>query len=197
MLASLALPAVILIAITAMIILAVQGWRLRVSALAAQYVGVFILVAQIWPLEMAVVKLIAGWICASILGMALASLPAEERIRSAQRTAEVAFRLMAAALIGLVVYALLPVMARWLPGASQAQILGSLMLAGLGILNFGLSVKPLRIDMGLLSLLAGFEILYATVEPSLLVAGMLAVTNMGIALMGAYLILAPEMELEE
>ena len=47
-----------------------------------------------------------------------------------------------------------------------------------------------RVILGLLTLLAGFEIIYAAVESSELVAAALAVVNLGLALTGAYLLSA-------
>jgi len=40
--------------------------------------------------------------------------------------------------------------------------------------------------VGLLTVLAGFEIMYAAVESSALVTALLAVVNLGLALAGAY-----------
>jgi hypothetical protein len=46
----------------------------------------------------------------------------------------------------------------------------------------------------LLTAFSGFEIIYAVIETSLLVTGLLAVVNLGLALVGAYLLIAPTME---
>ncbi len=59
---------------------------------------------------------------------------------------------------------------------------------GLGILQSGMTARPFRVSVGLLTVLAGFEILYAAVETSLLVAGLLAIINLGLALSGSYLL---------
>ena len=48
-----------------------------------------------------------------------------------------------------------------------------------------------------MTVLAGFELLYATVEGSVLVAGLLAVINLGLALVGSYLMIASNAEPEE
>jgi hypothetical protein len=48
--------------------------------------------------------------------------------------------------------------------------------------------------LGLLTVLSGFEILYAAVETATLVAGLLAAINLGLALVGAYLLAAPSLE---
>jgi hypothetical protein len=50
--------------------------------------------------------------------------------------------------------------------------------------------------LGLLTVLSGFEILYSAVEVSALVTGLLAGVNLGLALVGAYLLLAPTLEEE-
>jgi hypothetical protein len=41
-----------------------------------------------------------------------------------------------------------------------------------------------------MTVLSGFEILYSAVEGSILVAALLAVINLGLALVGAYLMIA-------
>jgi hypothetical protein len=45
-------------------------------------------------------------------------------------------------------------------------------------------------------MLTGFEILYAAIESSILVAGLLAVTNLGLGIAGSYLLLAGTSPLE-
>jgi hypothetical protein len=57
-------------------------------------------------------------------------------------------------------------------------------------LQLGITSQILRITLGLMTVLAGFELLYATVEGSALVAGLLAVINLGLALVGCYLMIA-------
>jgi hypothetical protein len=62
------------------------------------------------------------------------------------------------------------------------------MLFGLGLLQLGLTEKPLGVTLGLLTVLSGFEILYAVVESSTLVSGLLACVHLGLALAGGYLL---------
>jgi hypothetical protein len=191
------LPAMILATLTGTILLISSDWRLSLSVLALMYIGVFILVGYAWPLEMAVTKLVAGWISVSILGISHAS--SSKALNSAHKyfLSEVIFRISSAGLVILVALTLTPAIQAILREAAYAQVLGGLLLMGLGILHLGYTVEPLRIILGLLTFLAGFEILYATVESSVLVAGFLAVINLGLALAGAYLLLAPLMETEE
>jgi hypothetical protein len=146
---------------------------------------------------MAVVKLVAGWISASVLGMALVNLGTGMNHPNRYPSSEVVFRVSAAGLVGLVIVSMIPGVQEWLPGASYEQVLGGLVLVGMGLLHLGFRLQPLRTIMGLLTFFAGFEILYVTIETSVLVAGFLAVVNMGVALVGAYLLLAPTLEVEE
>src|SRR5574338_1371978 len=70
--------AVILILITSTGLLLVHDWRWSIILLAVQYLGVFVLTLQHWPLGMASVKLVAGWMSAAILGMTRSSFPSQE-----------------------------------------------------------------------------------------------------------------------
>jgi hypothetical protein len=74
------------------------------------------------------------------------------------------------------------------------QAWGGLLLIGFGLLHLGFSSRSIRVAFSLLTMLAGFEILYAVVEASTLVAALLALVNLGIALAGAYLMELPSME---
>ncbi len=195
---SLVIVAVFLIAIDAVVLLLSRDWRLSLFALALQYGGVYILVLLSWPVELATVKLVAGWMSAAILGMALLSMQ-PYRTESIQPSgpAGVAFRLLAASLVVLVVFSVVDKAASWVPGIRPEQTLGALLLIGLGMLQLGLTAQPMQVVIGVLTTLSGFEIIYASVENSTLVAGLLAAVNLGLAFVGAYLLLAPTMEENE
>ena len=189
--------AVILLSLTALILIVSHDWRLSICALGVMYVGVFILVEFSWPTEMAVVKLVAGWISASVLGIGLMNLGTNLSRPSRYLPSEIVFRVSAAGMVILVVISLTPNIQEWLPFASFEQTLGGMMLIGMGLLQLGFSARPLKTIMGLLTFFAGFEVLYVSVESSVLVAGFLAVINLGVALVGAYLLLAPSLEVEK
>jgi hypothetical protein len=57
----------------------------------------------------------------------------------------------------------------------------------LGLINAALAENPLKVGIGLLSVLAGFELLYTAVEPTLTIVGLLGLTNLILALAIAYL----------
>jgi hypothetical protein len=191
---SLIVPAISLISITTLFLLLSVDWRLSIICLALQYVGVFLIVALSWPLSLAVVKLVAGWMAGAVLGMALIGAPGNNSLESGINLANILFRIMAALLIGLIVLSLAPKVTIWIPGIGIGQVMGGLILIGMGSLQLGLTDQPLRVILGLLTVFAGFEIFYAAVETSTLVSGLLAIVNLGLALAGAYLIVVPERE---
>ncbi|MFA9489706.1 MAG: hypothetical protein ACERK1_00570, partial [Anaerolineales bacterium] len=58
-----------------------------------------------------------------------------------------------------------------------------------GILILGLFDSAFRVGIGLLVMLAGFDIIYSSVEPSLAIVALLALVHLGIALVVSYLLL--------
>ena len=72
-----------------------------------------------------------------------------------------------------------------------------LLLIGMGLLHLGITARILRVAIGLMTVLSGFEIIYATVEGSILVAALLAVINLGLALVGSYLLIASNTQEEQ
>ncbi len=182
--------AVLVILVTSVGLLLVRDWRLSIIFLAVQYLGMFILVLQHWPLGMASVKVVAGWMAAAILGMTRSGLPTqgfdEESIWPRGRL----FRLFAAGVVGLIVSAATPGVSTIMADAGFAVTSGSLLLIGMGLLHLGITVSILRVAIGLMTVLSGFEILYSAVEGSILVAALLAIINLGLALAGSYLLIA-------
>lgn len=184
------LPVVFLVATSLMLLLS-QNWRICVLALAVQYLAAFWLVALIWPVGLAAVKLVAGWMAGSLIG---ATQPESELMDNHFKSkAGRALRLLAAAVILLVSFTLVPLLQEWIPGSTPI-IWGGILLIGMGVLQLGMTTLTLRVFFGLLTLVTGFEILYAVVEYSVLVTGILAFINLGLALVCAYLLASPTMQ---
>jgi hypothetical protein len=204
--------AVILLGGTSLVLLISNDWRLSLVVLSIQYVGVFILILRDWPFEAAAVKLVAGWIGCAIIGMAFTTLsgteteakPGEKRVIYRGITSlapdipsgRLVF-VFAAILVWITIYIYAPQIPRRLQEVDIYQAIGGLLLIGIGLLKLGFSNHLFSVLIGLFCVLSGFEILYAAIEPSTLIAGMLAGVNLGLALLGAYLLLAPTMEVEE
>jgi hypothetical protein len=188
-----AFPAVLLLIFSSLFLLLGRSWRWMVLILTVQYLGVFLLITVNWPLPMAAVKLIAGWMSAALLGLGMHYSPEMWREVYFSPSGRF-FRLLAAGLVGMVLFSVVPQVNVLLPAVPQYNSWGSLVLVGMGLLQIGLSAQPFRVVVGLLSVLSGFEIVYASVESSALVAGMLAGVHLGLALAGAYLLMAPALE---
>jgi len=203
--------ALLLVTITSISLLITTDWRISTALLAIQYIGVFILVRMEWSLAMSSVKLVAGWISCTVLGMALLSLPEFSFRTEKQNLTRLEnggvntpiqtrlplgrpFLLLTAVLILLTTFSLAGLAQNWFEGTPFSVLLGGFILIGMGLLQLGFSERQFPIILGLLTTLSGFEILYASIDSSALVAGLLAAANLGLALIGAYLIVSPAME---
>ncbi len=182
--------AVVVILVTAVGLLIVRDWRWSIILLAIQYMGMFILTLQHWPLGMASVKVVAGWISAAILGMTRSGLPPQDFDEGSIWPRGRLFRLFAACVTLLIVAATTPSVGTIMADAGFAVTSGALLLIGMGLLHLGITSYILRVVIGLMTVLSGFEILYAAVEGSILVAALLATINLGLALVGSYLLVA-------
>jgi hypothetical protein len=184
---------IILLIATSLGLLLARDWRWLVILLSVQYVGVFILVLQHLPLGMATVKVIAGWMGAAILGMTRSNLSITNGNGPSGRESLPQgrlFRLIAAVIVGLVSVAAAPLLDTMLADAGVMVSAGGLLLIGMGLLHLGVTDEILRVTIGLMTVLSGFEILYSAVETSVLVAALLVIINLGLALVGSYLMIA-------
>lgn len=179
------LLAVVILGVSSAFVLLSPNWRWRVGAVAIQYIGVFWLVAISWSSGLAAVKLVTGWMAGAILGVSRIGQLAEDRRRW---PTEWLFFALVIVLVLVTVSAVAPTVNSWLPDVHPDQVLGGVLLIGMGMVHLGMASRGIRVILSLLTMLSGFEILYAGVETSTLVAGLLAVINLGVALVGAYLL---------
>ena len=189
---SLAWVAVVLLFITSSGLLLVRDWRWSIVLLAVQYLGMFVLILQHWPVGMASVKVVAGWMSAAILGMTRSGLSNEEFNEESIWPRGRLFRLFAAAIILLIIIVVTPSVDNIMADAGFPVTSGGLLLVGMGLLHLGITARILPVTIGLVTVLAGFEILYSSVEGSVLVAALLAAINLGLALVGSYLMIAAQ-----
>jgi hypothetical protein len=179
--------AFILIVIAAMTILVLRDWRIVSGALVLQYLAAFILVAQSWPIGMAVVKLIVGWMATAAIS--LTYFRKEDIPFVTESSSSFIFRGLMGLLIILVVFTAAPALSdNVFPGLNLLVLQGGLMLIGISLMQLGTTSDPFLTIVGLLSLLSGFEVIYAGLEISTLVTGLLAIVNLGLALVGVYFI---------
>lgn len=181
----LSLLAEVTLVITTLFLLLSQNWRWSIIALAVQYLAGFVLVLQVWPFGLSAVHLVAGWMAGAVLS---ASQPSPELVEDQLSSSSTfIFRLLVATLVWILVFAGTPVLVKMLP-LPASLMTGAILLIGMGLIHLGMTTRPLRVLLGLLTTLSGFELFYAAVENSVLVAGLLAVVTLGLALVGAYLL---------
>lgn len=184
---------IVLLVANACVLLITRQWRWVLGALAMQYFLAFLLVATSWPLELAAVKLIGGWMATAILGLTRLNIEiSEDETRGFPRSP--AFVGLTIGLVIILVIGAAPALTGWSRLFGLDQAWAGLFLVGVGLLQVGLTSNLFRIALGLLTLLSGFEILYAAIETSILVAGLLAILSLGISLAGAYLLQSNTME---
>lgn len=187
-----------LILATSTTILINRDWRVSLGALAVQYISVFWLVSRHLPFVMGSVKLIAGWMVVAALGMTrlgLTNLENDEGESSFLPSGQW-FHVILMLIVALVTAGATPRIEAAIPGLGVPVIAGGLLLIGAGVVHLGVTSDLLRVTLGLLTMLAGFEIIYAAVESSILVTGFLAITNLGLGIVGSYLLVAGSTPLE-
>lgn len=179
-----AIFAVILAGISSLLTLVFSNWRRSLLTFALQYLAVFWLCHLTLSLSMAGIKLLTGLVAA----ITLASIPIKEKSRpNILSEPGWIFRLVAGLLIWVVVISLESNFANILPG-SEAMRLGGLLLMVMGLFELGITREVGKVMLGLLTALAGFEVLYAMLETSTLVTGLMALMNLGLAFTGAFLL---------
>lgn len=184
---------VLIILLASFSILVIRRWRINIITLAVQYLAVFLLITMSWPASLAVIKLIVGWMLCAVLGITCLSLKNMDDDSDRELIASYFFRGIAGLLITVVVISLVPSTQAILPESVSVQIIrGSLVLISMGLLQLGMTTKPLYVIIGLLTFISGFELLYSALEVSTLLEGLLAGINLGLALVGAYFLVMQE-----
>ncbi|MEW6567413.1 MAG: hypothetical protein AB1449_04435 [Chloroflexota bacterium] len=185
-----ALVAAIGCALSGSLLVVLDDRRLLLAVLAAQCALSSWLVAQAVPLTVAAGKLAAGWMACGVLALTVhASLGVERPADGSQLPTGGAFRVAAVLLILAVGVGLGRGAWPLVPGLSTTSRLGTAFLTTLGLLHIGITEDPLRVGLGLLTLLSGFEVLYSVLEPSLAVTALLAAVHLGTAIVVSYLLL--------
>jgi len=174
---------------TATLLLMLPSSRNRLIVLAVQYAAIAgLTIGQLVGFT-SVIKLFAGVVVLLILGLTLRRRRWNSDILGEKiATPGAAFRLTSAFLVLVAIWGLSRT--QWLSflGISSIVQLGGQWLIVLGLLQVGLASTPLGLTLGLLTLLGGFETLYAALESSLAIIALIAGVNVGIGLLFAYVI---------
>jgi hypothetical protein len=185
------------------------NWRLLILVLGAQYILIGLMLTRVVPIELAAVKALVGIMICPVLFITARRVswghPEEdetEEVPPADRPrrrwwhilgAGWPVRLIVAVLAlaistGLASRNPLPIVAD--QSLSRDLTTGAFSVMLLGLINVALAENPLKVGIGLLSIMAGFELFFTSVEPTLTIVGLLGLTNLFLALAISYLITA-------
>lgn len=177
----------IIIVITGMIILIFRDWRFNAVALGLQYLAAFALFNLSFPIGIAVVKLIVGWMATAAI--AITCIRQLKLKDASEPTSSLFFRAMIGLLTIIVVFILAPsIQETVFPGVRLVILQSGLILMALAIMQLGTNADPYLTIISLLSFMSGFEIIHAALEISTLLNSLLVVVNLGLALVGVYFI---------
>jgi hypothetical protein len=202
------MPATVGLALTGLAIVLTSDWRLSLTALLVQYVLVGLALTRFIQAEVAVAKILAGILAVFILYLTARRIQELREPKQAEKRGSwflgmyvgwgsgplgLPLRLLAAILVALalvrlfagssVSLAALPA----LPAASPDLVFVAAWLGSMGMMALVLSGDPLRVAPALLTILAGFDLLYASMEPSLAISGFLGALTLLAALAFSYL----------
>ncbi len=161
-------------------------WRTRLIWLMLQYLAAFIFIGQYWLWSAASARLLSGWMAATILAIGLLN-NGNELFDTPQSPFERVFGGLATLFISAFLLAVSFLQPDLLPGATPLSMAGGLIIGGNALLRLGLRESISDTFFSLLSLLSGFEVIYAAIETSLLVNLLLSATALGLALLGGFL----------
>ena len=172
-----------------LLILVGNDWRLRIAGLAIIDLLAFITILQVWPVALASVKLIAGWMGIILISASQVSNPEKDKIQTFNSL--VIFRLLIVILVWIVITAEASAFNDWIPIPYTNLYVGLVIIAG-GLIYASVNQVMFDVIIGLLTLLAGFDIIYSSLEGSALVTGIYALIVILISLLNSYFPLEKE-----
>jgi len=178
--------ALALMAGIAWLLLVLEDWRSLLISLAALEAALGSALLAVWGPTLVVMHLLAGWLAAAMLGLGQTM---HRRKHPAPRplTGRVV-RGLAGVLTLALVFSVGPVLARAWPTVPEAVRWAAAATALLGLMQTAWSRHPLRLSIGLLTVLAGFAPLFAWQHADLLTTGWLAGFQLLLAWSGSYLL---------
>ncbi len=205
-----ATPSAVGVLATAGLLVVFLDWRISVFALACQTIFAGLLFSRVLPPQIAGVKVVVGlliclqlFVTARQIAQRKSANKLPEGLRSApEQSAEgepsgslsrsivptgLPFRIVAALMVAAIAWqaSLLPELT--LREVSPDVATATIGLLTLGLLGLGLTEEPLKAGMFLVTVLTGFELYYAAVEPALAVTALLAAMDFAVALGACYL----------
>jgi hypothetical protein len=176
-----------LVAITAVALILVERPGIQITILAVQYASVAWLSSLALPPQVAAVKVVAGMFTCGVLALTVAGSRAPTKSDSGIAFRGIASILIMGAAIGIG-------QTDWMriPDIRPEAVMAAAVLMSMGLLQLGLFRTPLRVTIGLITLLSGFEIAYSVIEPALAILALLASVHIGLAMVVSYLTLVAQ-----
>ena len=173
------------LALTAAVLVVVSDWRISLFVLAVQYVFVASLLATLMPLQLALLRVISGFIAASML-----YITARRTYASARTTTErahssaflIGWHFRAVALVMVAVTVISFVNTTNLLNVPVLFWLVALWLMGTGLLIIALTRDVIKHGLGLLTFSAGFGALYVAFDAGFIIFGALNMLDLLLAL---------------
>jgi hypothetical protein len=193
--------------VAAALIVLIADWRVALFALLAQYLLSALLLAGLVPLPMAIIRVVSGAFAAAILYFTFRRVADNHRRDLAQAEDDAArlvverlyrlqvfvvglpFRVFALALVAVGIIGIASSMT--FLGLSPDLLFSGLWLIAAGVLVAILSRDVLRLGLGILLFTSGFVILETATESSLLLYGLINISDLLIALVIANLAALP------
>lgn len=160
-----------------------ESWRFRIAGLAVVYLVSFVVILQIWPVALASVKLIAGWM--GVVLMSASQISKQESYRTRPLNSQSIFRLLITLLVWIVINAAANTFNEWIPIPYTNLYIGLITIGG-GLIFASVNKGIFNVIIGILTLLAGFDIIYSSLEGSALVTGIFALIIIFISLLNTY-----------
>ena len=167
-----------------LLVLVSRAWRWEIFGLSALYLVGFVLIIQIWPFTLAAVKLMSGLMSVALLSTVKVNV--EEETEQDESLSSRIFVFLLACLTWIIVTATVNDLNEILP-ISYTNLYTGMIIVCAGILKVSLNQKIFDIVIGLLVFLAGFDIIYSSLEGSALVTGFYSLINLLICVIGSYL----------
>jgi hypothetical protein len=193
-------PAMAGLVLTALIVFLTSDWRLSLTALLVQYVFVGLALTRFLQTEVALVKILVGVLAVSILYLTARRIQEEassqQNVGDSPRLLGLSIRWGAGPLglpLRLLTVVLLTLgLVRLFTGyrfpLAPADISFVVFWMGsMGIMGLVLSSDPLRVATAMLTILTGFDLVFAALEPSLTIAGFWGALTLMAALAFSYL----------
>lgn len=158
-------------------------WELRAAGLAMVELVVFILIIQIWPIALASVKLIAGWMGIILISASQLS-KSQSEVENSPRS-EAIFRMLTAVIIWVVVSTTAASFNEWIPIPYTNLYIG-LVIISAGLIFVSTTFTFINIVLGILTILDGFDLIYSSLEGSALVTAIFALIIIFVALLNTY-----------